>query len=92
MRKHIFGFNAVAHNAKRLAQFSQLLNIPLIATKQANFGPIAEEITNAHPEGTLCVEKKMFSMLTEPVVEHLKLHSERRNVVLYGQEAHVCIR
>ena len=92
MRKHIFGFDSVAHNAKRLAQFSQLLEIPLIATKQVNFGPVAEEITNVHPEGQEVHEKKLFSMLTPAVEEQLRALPSRKNIVLYGLEAHVCIR
>ena len=33
-RKHIFKFDQLAHNAKRLAQFSKIMQIPLIATQQ----------------------------------------------------------
>ena len=35
MRKHIFRFDTVAHNAKRLTQFSRLFptNIPIIASR-----------------------------------------------------------
>ena len=33
MRKHIFRFDTVEHNAKRLAQLAGLLNVPLISTQ-----------------------------------------------------------
>ena len=51
LAKHIFRFNTMAHNAGRLAVVSKILNIPVIATAQVNFGPIAKTITDKHHSG-----------------------------------------
>ena len=45
MTNHIKGFEAVAINCARMAQAAKVFGIPVIATKQVNFGPIHETIT-----------------------------------------------
>ena len=90
-RKHIFKFDQLAHNAKRLAQFSKIMNIPLIATQQQKMGPIAPEVLAEHPDDVFLQEKASFSMLNDPVSAHLE-SLNKTNVVLYGLEAHVCMR
>ena len=54
-------------------------------------GPIAPEILAEHPENVFHNEKATFSMLNDPVAAHLA-SLKRKNVVLYGLEAHVCMR
>ena len=63
----------------------------MISTKQVNFGATADEITKYHFDGVKVWEKKTFSMLnsdTLPYFESLK----RKSVVLYGVEAHICMK
>jgi len=36
--------DSVVHNARRMAMMAKVLNIPVISTKQANFGDIMPEI------------------------------------------------
>ena len=89
--KAIHRFNTVAFNAGRLTQTAKAFNIPILSTKQVNFGDTSEEITKHHFDGVQIVEKKTFSMLnsdTLPYLESLK----RKSVVLYGVEAHICMK
>ena len=51
LTKHIFRFNTMAHNAARLAKVSKILDIPVIATAQVNFGKISPVITKDHHDG-----------------------------------------
>lgn len=64
--------------------------MPVIATQQVKLGPFAEEIK--HSESAFTVEKDCFSMLSKEVKDHLFSMKDRNTVVLYGLEAHVCIR
>lgn len=78
MAKHIKNFDACQHNAGRLAQVAKLLDIPVIATKQVNFGPIDERITAKHDTHVATFEKKTFSMLDEAVTAHMNSMSDRK--------------
>ena len=92
LTKHIFNFNTMAHNAARMAQVSKILGIPVIATAQVNFGPISPIITAKHHEGVqVFTDKKLFSML-EPRVEPIFTALNRPNLVIYGCEAHICVK
>ena len=92
LQKHLFNFPTMAHNAARLTQVSEILDIPVIATTQVNFGPISDVITAKHHAGVRVFEgKKQFSMLTEDVDAHFRSLS-CDNVVLYGCEAHICMK
>lgn len=96
-RKHIQNFNSVVHNAKRLAQTAKLFKIPIISTVQIpkNFGYTAEEVrafyNEQYPEGVFQFEKADFTMLEKPVKEKLE-SLNRRKIVLYGIEGHVCVK
>jgi uncharacterized protein with NAD-binding domain and iron-sulfur cluster len=74
-----------------MAQISKILDIPVIATQQVNFGPIDEIITQHHHENVAVFEKKTFSMFDDQVNAHFKTLN-RKSAILYGIEAHVCVR
>ena len=85
----------MAHNAARLAKLSKLFKIPIVSTVQDSFGVTADEITKEY-EGRLGndvfrFEKKQFSMVTSEVEAKLKEFG-RTTIVLYGCEAHICMR
>ena len=63
----------------------------MISTKQVNFGATAEEITKHHYDGVKIWEKKTFSMLNSDTISHFE-SLKRKNVVLYGVEAHICMK
>jgi len=67
LEKHIIGFASIAHNAGRIAQAAKIMDIPVIATRQKNFGDISPVITKHHHEGVKVFEKKTFSMLDDDV-------------------------
>ena len=90
----------MAHNASRLNKISQLLEVPIIATKHVpkafgDFDPTIvqykdEPLENQHRQ---VFEKHVFSMLNELVSKHLQeMKDSRQQVVLYGCETHVCIK
>lgn len=60
------------------------------------FGPTAVELAEIYekeyPEGVFRHEKVMFSMLEKPVMDKLESLAPRKKVVLYGIEAHVCVK
>ena len=71
--------DCMAHNANRLTRVSKIFDIPIIATRhvQKNFGDIDERITSVtHPKRVL-FDKTLFSMLEEPVLNHLKAQTGR---------------
>jgi nicotinamidase-related amidase len=60
------------------------------------FGTTADEIAEVYekqyPEGVFRHEKVMFSMLEDPVMKKLESLAPRNKIVLYGCEAHVCVK
>ena len=67
------------------------MDIPILATKQVNFGPTATQITSHYHKDVKIVTKRTFSMInndTLPYLEGLK----RKHAVLYGWETHICIK
>ncbi len=42
--------------------------------------------------GVPVIEKKQFSMCTEPLMEKLQEFKDRQHVILCGIEAHVCVQ
>ena len=61
----IKSFEAVGHNAGRLAQAAKEFGVPVIATQQVKFGPIHEMVTQHHHDGVKIFEKATFSMLDD---------------------------
>ena len=62
------------HNAKRLAQVSKIGGIPIVATRGTpkTFGDVCEAVNSVHHDGRKVFDKETFSMLTEPVIEHMQ--------------------
>ena len=89
-RNGMFRFDTVAHNCNRLAQIATIHDIPHIATKQVKFGEICPEIKHG-PKTIFPAAKKTFTMCNEEVQGHLD-RIGRKQAVLYGIEAHICIR
>ena len=63
---------ALVHNCGRLARASATFEIPHIATRQKNFGPIVKEVTKHHKENVTVYEKKKFSMFIPEVERHIR--------------------
>ena len=60
---HVPGELAIEHNAMRCGQVAQILNIPVIATYMAKFGPLSSKMAAEHPKDVFIAEKISFSML-----------------------------
>ncbi|CDW79716.1 isochorismatase hydrolase [Stylonychia lemnae] len=98
MRTLIRNFDTVSHNAQRLGKMASLFGIPLISTAQTAkvFGPTIKELNDVYatfPETNKPAqfEKITFSMIDEQVRKHFS-QFEKSSVVLYGVEAHICVK
>ena len=89
----IYKYDSVIHNAVRLARISKALSIPLISTQQHPkvLKETVSEIVAEYHEGVRRFSKMQFSMLEDPVREHFE-SLQRRSVVLYGIEGHICVQ
>lgn len=89
-RSKILAMPSVIAIAQRMCAAARVMDIPLIVTEQYTkaFGKTCEEIDVSRGQ---VFEKTQFSMLVPPVVAALE-SSKRKNVVLFGIEAHICVQ
>jgi nicotinamidase-related amidase len=83
---------ALLENALWLLQVAQALEVPVLASEQypRGLGPTAEALRAELPEG--CVMDKLhFSCAASPACRERIEAFERRQVVIAGAEAHVCV-
>ncbi|KAK9841914.1 hypothetical protein WJX84_006114 [Apatococcus fuscideae] len=82
---------AVIDSSQRLVKAFQVLNIPVLVTEQypKALGHTVEEIKSLLPDQSCIFEKTKFSMLVQGL--DAKLKADRKQVVLVGIEAHVCV-
>jgi nicotinamidase-related amidase len=81
-------------NVNRLVESARILDIPIISTEQypEGLGRTIEAIREHLPETAAPTEKTCFSCCTAAGFEHaLTLEPARKQVVLVGMEAHICI-
>lgn len=81
-------------NIDRLVSSAKILEIPVISTEQypQGLGPTIPTVRELLPESAAPTEKTSFSCCTAPGFEHaLTAQPERKQVVLVGMEAHICI-
>jgi nicotinamidase-related amidase len=84
----------VVGNINRLAVAAKILGIPVIATQHNSkgLGPMIESIRCNMPEDAEPTEKTAFSCCTASGFErNISAHPERRQLVVVGMEAHICI-
>jgi nicotinamidase-related amidase len=82
----------VTTNAIRLVKGCQALGVPILATAQVpeKLGPVLPELEESLENGSV-IAKSSFSALREPDFQ-LALHKTgRKQVILTGIEAHVCV-
>lgn len=90
--KAVLNMDRIVHNCKILAQTASLLSLPTIVTEQYPRGlghTITElsEVMSNH----ITIEKTTFSCLGQPQVKEALTNSGRRQVIIAGVEAHVCV-
>lgn len=80
-------------NTGKLLVAAALLNVPALVTEQypKGLGPTAEAIATQLPNTSQCFEKTVFSCCGCDQFNQALTASRRRQVVLVGQEAHVCV-
>ncbi|MCG8323881.1 MAG: hydrolase [Thiotrichales bacterium] len=80
-------------NSTLLIRSAGLLNVPVIATEQypKGLGKIEDEILKLMPDGSSCFEKTCFSCAGSGEFLQTLRDLNRKQVILLGMEAHVCI-
>ncbi len=80
-------------NSYLLIKAAETLGIPVLATEQypKGLGPLEPEIVDILPENTLRFEKTCFSCAgADTFIQQLE-NTDRKQVILMGIEAHVCV-
>jgi nicotinamidase-related amidase len=94
-RPLIFKAETVIRTSQYMTSVAKALDIPVVTTQQYTkvFGPTVKECFASEEdlEATPIFEKKLFSMCTDEVCEHIaKLN--RSSYIIFGIEAHVCVQ
>ncbi|XP_065884574.1 isochorismatase domain-containing protein 2-like [Dysidea avara] len=84
-------FPEIATVAQRLVSAAKILEIPVIATEQYPKG-LGNTVSEIDVSDVKVVAKTVFSMVVPEVEEELKKEPNRKSVVLFGIETHVCIQ
>lgn len=83
----------VLKNGTKLLRGAKILDVPIVVTEQypQGLGPTIDTFLIDLPAGSV-VEKATFSSAKEPRFrDRLGSLSPRRQIVLFGMEAHVCV-
>lgn len=83
----------VLKNGTKLLRGAKILGVPIVVTEQypKGMGPTIDTFLIDLPAGSI-VEKMTFSSVREPkFMERLDSFAPRRQIVLFGTEAHVCV-
>lgn len=82
-----------AINAEKLVKAANILNIPLVVSEQypKGLGHTKQELADNFTEETKIIEKSAFSLLQEKNVPDILKSYNRKQVVLFGIEAHICV-
>lgn len=84
---------SVLSSSIRLIDAARLLNVPVLLTEQypEGLGPTEEELTKRLPENIRIFDKTGFSCCSSDGFCKTLDEIRRRQVILFGQEAHVCV-
>jgi nicotinamidase-related amidase len=80
-------------NAGKLVEAAGLLNIPVLVTEQypKGLGPTDASVVERLPETAQVFEKTGFSCCAAKGFNQALQDSQRKQVILVGQETHVCV-
>eukprot|EP00117_Sycon_ciliatum_P008470 scpid83433/ scgid11152/ Isochorismatase domain-containing protein 1 len=84
-------FDEITTVSQRLTSAAAALEIPLIVTEQYPKGLGRTVVDIDISKAAVRAEKTKFSMVVPEVTEFLQTRAERKTVVLFGIEAHVCV-
>lgn len=87
------GLARVERNVLALVEGAKALGVPLLVTEQypQGIGATLPAIRAALPEGVTPIEKVEFSCLSSPAVADALARLGRRQIVVAGMEAHICV-
>ena len=87
------GRESVVEGARRLMCAAGLLDIPTIITEQYphGLGHTEPALLANRPPICECIEKTSFSVRGVPAFDNLLAMADRKQVVICGVEAHVCV-
>ena len=79
--------------AKKLVQCANMLEIPILVTEQypTGLGDTAAELEKLFPDDTKIVPKTAFNALKESGFIELIREYGRKQIVICGVEAHICV-
>ncbi|QPK63853.1 hydrolase [Methylomonas sp. LL1] len=85
--------NSMLNTAVKLLTAAALLNVPVLVTEQypKGLGPTSDMIGGVLPEDAQSFEKTAFSCCGSDNFRQALAASGRRQVVVVGQETHVCV-
>ena len=91
----IYGFDNVVSIANKMVKLAKLLEIPVLATTQyaKAFGPVdpGVDMESLGPLHIATIDKLLFSMVVQEVVDILNSKPNIKNVVIFGIEAQICV-
>jgi len=89
----IAGGEAIPPRIGLLLEAAKSMQVPVLVTEQypQGLGPTVEAIRRELPEGVNPIEKTSFSCVPEPAFMSALTALARRQVVIAGTEAHVCV-
>ena len=92
-RQPIFEFDKIVARTAVVVQAAKLLGVPVLATEQypQKLGATVPEIKSVLPEGVAVVDKTAFSCCGAGVFMEQLERLRRKQVILCGIEAHVCM-
>lgn len=92
-RKAIPDFALVTSRIAMAVRGLRVLEVPVVVTEQypKGLGRTAEELMLTLPDGFEPIEKSTFSAFGEPSFVDVLATAERKQILLCGIEAHVCV-
>lgn len=78
-------------NLTRLASFASIARLPVLVSEQMKLGPTVPEVAGVLPASTHTVPKIHFDCFGEELFSDRVQRIGRRNLVLCGIEAHICV-
>lgn len=80
-------------NTGKILIAAGLLDVPVLLTEQypKGLGPTEEAISKQLPDGAQCFDKTAFSCCGCDAFSQALVATGRKQVILVGQEAHVCV-
>lgn len=84
---------SITAKAAKLLKAARILDVPVIITEQypKGLGATVEELKQETTDKTVFFEKTAMSALQEPGFKELLQEYNRKNILVCGIEAHVCV-